>query len=99
MKTQHTPGPWHRNIPPATRYNTIFAGRYEHIAGIRHAKDGDEAEANHNLICAAPDLLAVLEDAEFLLRKAGQIAGPMQDSFNRSAEDARVVIAKARGES
>lgn len=44
------------------------------------------------------DLLAALEDSEFLMRKAGQIAGPMQDSFKRSAEDARAAIARAKGE-
>ena len=43
------------------------------------------------------DLLAALEDAEFLLRKAGLMAGPMRDSFNRSASDARAAIAKAMG--
>jgi len=98
MKTQHTPGPWHRNVAPATKYCVIFAGRNEHIASIRHCKEGDEAEANHNLITAAPDLLAALEDSEFLLRKAAQVSGPIQDSFRRSAEDARAAIAKARGE-
>jgi len=58
----------------------------------------DEARANARLISAAPDLLDALEDAEFLLRKAGNIPGPMQDSFKRSANDARAAIAKARGE-
>ena len=42
-------------------------------------------------------LLEALEDAEFLLRKAGLMAGPMRDSFNRSASDARAAIAKATG--
>lgn len=50
------------------------------------------------LFAAAPDLLDALEDAEFLLRKAGNIPGPMQDSFKRSANDARQAIAKARGD-
>ena len=49
------------------------------------------------LLAAAPELLAALEDAEFLLRKAGLMAGPMRDSFNRSASDARAAIAKATG--
>ena len=43
-------------------------------------------------------LVAALEDAEFLMRQAGKIPGPMQDSFRRSAEDARAAIAKATGE-
>ena len=46
---------------------------------------------------AALEMLAALKDAEFLLRKAGLMAGPMRDSFNRSAGDAREAIAKAEG--
>ena len=42
------------------------------------------------------ELLAALQDAEFLMRQAGKHAGPLQDSFNRSAEDARAAIAKAQ---
>ena len=57
----------------------------------------DSAMAKARLIAASPEMLAALEDAEFLLRKAGLIAGPMRDSFNRSASDARAAIAKAIG--
>ena len=102
MKEQHTPGPWHRNIPPATKYCTIFAGRNEHIVAIHHAKAGGEAEANHNLICAAPALLAALE----------RLAGCYSDSRPamlwadvsvKEASDAwqtaRAAIASARGQS
>lgn len=53
--------------------------------------------ANARLMASSPELLEALRDAEFLLRKAAQSAGPMQDSFNRSAEDARATIAKATG--
>lgn len=53
------------------------------------------AMANARLIASAPDLLSALKDAEFLLRKAGLMAGPMRDSFNRSASDARDAIVKA----
>ena len=42
-------------------------------------------------------LVAALEDAEFLMRQAAKHAGPMQDSFKRSAEDARAALALARG--
>ena len=42
-------------------------------------------------------LIAALEDAEFLMRKAGQLAGPMQDSFNRSSADARATLAQVKG--
>jgi len=90
MKTQHTPGPWNRNIAPATKYCVIFAGRNEHIASIRHSKEGDEAEANHNLITAAPDLLDALEIA--LNEKPTGAAYLVWESLAREA------IAKARGE-
>ena len=56
----------------------------------------ESAMRQASLFSAAPELLAALEDAEFLLRKAGLIAGPMQDSFKRSATDARAAIAKAK---
>ena len=52
------------------------------------------ADTLHN---AAPDLLEALEDAAFLMRMAAKIAGPMQDSFKRSAEDAARALAKAEG--
>jgi hypothetical protein len=42
-------------------------------------------------------LVAALEDAEFLMRQASKHAGSMQDSFKRSAEDARAALALARG--
>lgn len=58
---------------------------------------GEYGMRQASLFAAAPELLAALEDAEFLLRKAGLIAGPMQDSFKRSAADARAAIAKAEG--
>ncbi len=58
----HTPGPWHRNIKPARKYVTIFAGRNTHICHL--AVEGltdDEIESNCNLITAAPNLLAALK--------------------------------------
>ncbi len=58
----HTPGPWHRNIKPARKYVTIFAGRNTHICHL--STDGltdTEIEANCNLITAAPELLTALK--------------------------------------
>jgi len=99
MKTQHTPGPWNRNIAPATKYCVIFAGRNEHIASIRHCKEGDEAEANHNLITAAPDLLAALEacltDDGAAAERSHTMACRRLAAIN---EICRAAIAKARGE-
>lgn len=83
---KHTPGPWHRNIAPATKYNTIFAGKNTHVA--RLAVDGlsaDEVEANCNLIAAAPDLLAALQ----------RLVHPMADDTD--LENALDVITRATG--
>ena len=83
---EHTSGPWHRNIAPATKYTTIFAGRNTHVA--RLAVDGlsaDEVEANCNLIAAAPDLLDALR----------RLVHPMADDTD--LENALDVIARATG--
>lgn len=70
MAASHTPGPWHRNIPPASKYPTVWSGRNTHVAAIcpgapRRSGNGcsmseEEQEANINLIAAAPELLAAL---------------------------------------
>jgi hypothetical protein len=66
--SNHTPGPWHRNIKPAARYPVIFAGRNSHVAQVISSGLTDEAiEANCNLIAAAPDLLAALQGAMFFV--------------------------------
>lgn len=45
--TEHTPTPWHRNIPPASKYPTIFSGRNKHVAQIvTRGLPEDEIEAN-----------------------------------------------------
>lgn len=57
----HTPGPWSRNVPPATKYPTVWSGRNKHVAYVK--TDGlpsAQVEANLQLIAAAPDLLAVV---------------------------------------
>lgn len=57
-KSKHTPGPWHRNIKPASKYNTIFAGRNTHITHLAtQGLSEEEIEGNCKLIIAAPDLL------------------------------------------
>ena len=57
----HTPGPWHRNIKPASKYPVIFAGRNMHVAVVdTHLETEDEIESNCNLIAAAPELLDAL---------------------------------------
>ena len=63
MKTGHTEGGWHRNIPPAAKYPIIFAGRNTHVAQVlSRGLPESEIEANCNLIAAAPALLEALRD-------------------------------------
>jgi hypothetical protein len=112
--TKHTPGPW--ALPAESAYTlrkyianggipvkAYSRGRDDYLAlntvtGV--GEFGADAVANARLIAAAPELLAALEDAEFLLRKAGihpKDAPTMAASFARSAKDAREAIAKATG--
>lgn len=67
---KHTPGPWHRNIQPAKKYNTIFAGRNTHVCHLTVTSLTDEeVEGNCNLITAAPELLIALKAALALFDK------------------------------
>lgn len=59
---RHTPGPWSRNIAPASRYPTVFAGRNTHVAIVTsRGLPESEIEANCDLIAAAPTMLATLK--------------------------------------
>ena len=91
MTNTHTPAPWKIHTEKG-KIGILTENNVDHLATCY----GFRKEQNARLIAAAPELLAALEDAEFLLRKAGLIAGPMQDSFKRSATDARAAIAKAK---
>jgi hypothetical protein len=52
----HTPGPWSRNIPPASKYCVVFAGRNTHVATVcTQGLSESEIEGNINLIAAAPE--------------------------------------------
>jgi hypothetical protein len=96
---KHTLGPWHRNIKPITRYPTIFAGRNTHLAKIIVEGIGlSEAEANADLIAAAPDLLEALQT---IVRMADGRAIPgnlILDENSPLMYAARDAIAKATGE-
>ncbi|MBN7763834.1 hypothetical protein JYP52_22095 [Nitratireductor aquibiodomus] len=69
-KIAHTPGPWHRNIKPARKYPTVWAGRNTHIAAVvagapygsgnGETMSDEEMEANIDLIAAAPEMLEAL---------------------------------------
>jgi hypothetical protein len=63
MKTQYTPGPWHRNIKANGKYPTVFAGRNQHVAVVSQQQTGEETEANIDLIAAAPTLATRIQGA------------------------------------
>lgn len=83
--TQHTAGPWHRNIRAEGKYAVIFSGRNTHVAvASGHGNlPGAEIEANIDLIAAAPELLAALE--------------LIVEHFGDPLKVANSAIAKARG--
>lgn len=82
-----TPGGWGRNIPPASRYPVIFAGRNTHVAQVlSRGLPPEQVEANANLIAAAPDLLALAERVAGLNRDAGEVA--------QLIDQARAVVAR-----
>jgi hypothetical protein len=101
MTAKHTEGPWGRNIPPASKYPVIYAGRNTHVAQVISKGLPDaEVEANANLIAAAPDLLAVLEELfEIGTVYSGAIEqADLRTDFVAWAEKAKTIIANAKGE-
>jgi hypothetical protein len=62
IKPAWTQGGWNRNVKPITNYPTIYAGRNTHIAVIvTRGVPVEEAEANADLIAAAPSLYDALQ--------------------------------------
>lgn len=61
--TKFPPGPWHRNIKPAQKYPVIFAGRNTHVAIVAPGLTPEQAEAVCDLITAAPEMFAALDEA------------------------------------
>ena len=89
----HTPGPWHRNIPPASKYCTVFSGRNTHVAAVQSLGLTDAGcEANCDLIAAAPALLAALKSFGAIGLHLG--ADPLLAEL---CANARAAIAKATG--
>lgn len=95
MEKHYTKGGWHRNVPPATKFPTIFAGRNTHVARV--VVDGgltpEEIEANCNLIAAAPRLLEALIALESAAR-TGEIDAT---AGTKALEQARKAIDTAFG--
>ena len=82
----HTPGPWKSATGwVMSKDNGVICGDFPGIY-----RDNGQAEANMNLIAAAPDLLAALKE---LLHEDNQGGGVDLDALDR----ARAAIAKAEG--
>jgi hypothetical protein len=69
--------------------------QFEGYPGIAHDFELAKLEIT-KLRAINAELIEALKDAEFLMRKAGCYPGPMQDSFNRAAKDAKDILAKAK---
>jgi hypothetical protein len=69
MKTQHSPGPWYRNVPPATKYVTIYRERNTHVCDVIPSRgvSPEEAEANLTLIAASPKMLEALKRIKIVM--------------------------------
>lgn len=110
-ETRFTPGPWHRNIKPARKYPTVWAGRNTHVAAVvagapRGSGNGEtmvdeEIEANIDLIAAAPDLYAALETflSEYVALVESGDAGFWDGEKEPKVIAARSALRRARGES
>ena len=99
MNRKHTPGPW-RVVEGMLRF--VMDARDRAICEIAHSRDftkpAPDGAANARLIAAAPDLLEALEaclddDYAFNSRTKDRAAALIDAKHN-----ARVAIAKARGE-
>lgn len=94
MTHKHTAGPWHRNIPPASKYSVVFAGRNTHVAQVvSSGLPNSEIEGNTDLIAAAPELLEALK----ALYNAAPASVPAQKDLWEALQLTRAAIAKAEG--
>ncbi|WP_372395275.1 hypothetical protein ABMY26_06610 (plasmid) [Azospirillum sp. HJ39] len=88
---KHIAAGWSRNIPPASKYAIIFAGRNTHICQLCTAGlTEEEIEAHANLIASAPDLIKALTTYH-----NAAMAG--RDPDKAMMEQAKAAIAKATG--
>lgn len=82
MESKATPGPWHRNIKPARKYTTIFAGRNTHVAYVAtQGLTDEEIEANSDLIVEGPAMREALIGARNALLKALPHVPPDQEGL------------------
>lgn len=105
----HTPGPWHRNIKPASKYAVVFAGRNTHIAVVcSQGLTEEQVEGNCDLIASAPELLEALQQSicHSCLNRIGHTGAHVHDSEVPDRYDwrncaacviTRAAVAKAEG--
>lgn len=92
-KAKHTPGPWSSLVYARTA--AVHGGDGARVAVVYGGGDGDTAEANANLIAAAPDMLEALVEAAGVLPVAGHLH---PKDLHRVQTLLVTAIAKARGE-
>lgn len=106
--SKHTPGPWFINGPwnvysDNDRFRNTGDGC---VANIVHGRGvtADEREANGNLIAAAPELLAALEEcitddgARCMTDESRNAASLCRRRLDAISKLARAAIAKAKGD-
>ena len=52
---------WSRNIPPATKYSTIFAGRNTHILHLASGHSPEDTEVLANVMTQVPQMVALIQ--------------------------------------
>lgn len=96
--TDPTPGPWQSTRIAAYEQHdrlavaSVAPGHAELIL-VLHTFDGSQAEANVQLMAAAPDLLDALERFVHMASECNAVPGP------NTLAQARAAIKKARGQS
>jgi hypothetical protein len=109
MSAQHTPGPWVAHALMVTEADWTPGSHGKGIAhcgvGMRLNTDLEASEANARLIAVAPELYAELEKQVAHNEDTLEELGPCDHSVGvchcgvrRDVENARALLAKARGE-
>lgn len=96
-KAKFTPGPWRKCVGAATVSTPKSAAESEDLEYINCEDTGStdaESEANAHLIAAAPDLYAFIER----IANPNQNGDPTDRAYAHLRDEARQLIAKARGE-
>lgn len=89
MTQEHTPGPW------GFMGTAQFGFAIENTMGTVLA-DNIKFEYDARLMMAAPDLLAALKEARYLLKESDFISALVEDRFDAGCRQIDSAIAKAR---